>query len=433
MKMNPKSLARCLGTLIVIASPLLPSLGAVEAPVAADTYVSSASPAANFGTAANLIVAPGNTALMQFDLSAVPPSATVASAYLRLYVNKLTTPGTLDVATVTSSWSEAGVTFSTMPTAGAALGSVPISVADSFLVVDVTAQVQAWLATPATNMGIAVTGAGATSLQLDSRESRTTSYPAVLELAIVGPQGTAGTAGPAGVTGPTGPVGPAGPPGPPGTAGPAGAQGAVGPPGPAGPQGVKGVTGAAGAAGAQGPVGPQGPSGPQGVQGAAGTAGPAGPAGPTGPAGAQGPVGAAGPTGPTGAVGPAGAAGVDGPSGNRFSLDTTLHDTGYVIPDSDTHLYYLTNNPVGTSATCGGAPTIVLPHSAAAGAGRMVIVGPGNVPAATGQQCPGVTIAVQSGDTLRSQAGTSTLGSAHPITAVGDGAGNWIIVNVSGR
>ena len=150
--------------------------------------------------------------------------------------------------------------------------------------------------------------------------------------------------------------------------------------------------------------------------------------GPSGAQGTQGIQGAAGPTGPAGA---AGASGTNGPTSNHFALDTTLHNSPYTIPDSDTFLYYLTNNPVGTSGSCGGAVTMNLPHSTTVGAGRMVVISPGNVPNSTGVQCPGVTVAVQSGDTLLSQTGGFT--SAHPVVSISDGAGHWIVMNTGGR
>ena len=128
----------------------------------------------------------------------------------------------------------------------------------SFVLVDVTAQVNAWLASPASNFGIQISSNA--TLTIDSKENTLTSHPAVLELTV------AGAPGPAGPTGATGPAG------------------ATGPPGLAGVPGAKGPTGA---------TGPAGPVGPSGI-GAAGASGPAGPAGSTGPTGAFGPPGASG-------------------------------------------------------------------------------------------------------------------------------------------
>jgi len=427
--MNIKSLTR-LGVLLATGSLFLPALWAVDAPLVGDTYVSSAASATNYGAATSIVIAPGNAGLVQFDLSAIPVSSTVAKAYLRVYVNRVVTGGTLDFALATSSWGESTVSANTEPTVGAVFSTASVSVASTFILVDVTAQVQTWLAVPASNFGIEITGEGTTSVQLDTKENTATSHPPELEVSITGP------AGPPGTPGGVGPTGSAGLTGPQGASGPIGATGATGPIGPggaAGPTGAAGAAGAVGLPGAAGARGPSGPSGPTGAAGAAGAAGLPGAAGVRGPSGPSGPAGAAGATGAVGLVGApgaTGASGANGPAGNHFSLDTTLHASGYTIPDTDTFLYYLTNNPVGTASTCGGAVTINLPHSAAVGAGRMVIISPGNVPNSTSLQCPGVAVATQGSDTL---VPTGANDSPHPLVVTSDGAGHWIIMNSGGR
>jgi hypothetical protein len=105
-------------------------------------------------------------------------------------------------------------------------------------------------------------------------------------------------------------------------------------------------------------------------------------------------------------------------------LDTTLHNSPYTIPDTDTFLYYLTNNPV---APC-TAVTMILPHSTVVGAGRMVIASPGNVPTAT--NCVGVAVATQGTDVLVPSGANAT---NHPLVTVSDGAGHWIIINSGGQ
>jgi hypothetical protein len=425
--MNTESLTR-LGVLLAAGSLFLPALWAVDAPLVGDTYVSSATPAANYGTLANIVIAPGNAGLVQFDLSAIPISSTIAKAYLRVYANQVTTGGTLDFALATSSWTETTVTSANQPTVGSVFATAPVSVAKTFVLVDVTAEAQTWLAVPASNLGIEITGAGSTSVQLDSKESLATSHPAELELSITGPPGATGATGPLGPTGSAGATGAAGTTGP---VGPTGATGPLGPLGAAGPTGIAGAagaTGAAGLAGAQGPTGPAGPTGAAGAAGATGAAGSAGARGPSGPAGPTGAGGATGALGLTGPVGPTGATGVNGPSGNHFSMDTTLHNSPYTIPDTDTFLYYLTNNPLGTASTCGGAVTLNLPHSTVVGAGRIVVASPGNVPLANG--CPGVAVATQGTDVL---VPSGTNASYHPLVVVSDGAGHWIIANSGGR
>jgi len=428
-KMKTKSLTRSLGVLLVAGSLFLPALWAVDAPLVGDAYVSSAAPASNFGSATSLLIAPGNAGLVQFDLTAIPASATIAKAYLRVYVNKAVPGGTLNFAAVTSSWGELTVT-GPGPSVGTVFASASASVANTFVLVDVTSQAQGWQADSLANFGIAITGTGTTSVQLDTKENTATSHPAALELSIAGPAGPSGATG---AVGPTGSTGPTGAVGATGAAGAAGATGPLGPVGAAGPTGVAGVTGdagAAGLAGAQGPAGAAGPTGTAGSQGApgvAGLSGALGPIGPSGPIGVSGSPGAAGPTGPAGATG---ASGASGPTSNHFNLDTTLHDSPYTVPDTDTFLYYLTNNPVGTATTCGGAVTLNLPHSTVVGNGRIVIASPGNVPNSSAGQCPGVAFAAQTGDTLV-PAGANA--SAHPLVVISDGAGHWIIMNSDGR
>lgn len=413
--MNTRPLANRRTPVLAIATLcLLPALRASDATLAGDTYVSAAAATSNFGTAANLVIAPNNAGLVQFDLSQVPPGSTVATAYLSIYVNKVLTGGTLNFATVTSPWTELGVTFNTQPVAGGTFASVNASAGNIFLLVDMTAQVQGWLANPASNFGIQITGSGSVSVQVDSKENTGTSHPASLQLAIIGPAGPAGASGAAGLPGSIGPTGPAG------ATGPSGVQGATGPTGPvgaAGPTGASGAQGVAGPAGATGPTGPVGAAGPTGAQGAVGVAGPQGATGSrgaTGPAGPSGAAGATGATGPPGSAGPAGASGASGPTTNRFNMDTTARSSGYIIPDTDHFLFYLINNVANANAT------IDLPHATVAG--KMVIL-----IAANGVANSGILPAVQIGNTLVSNNGGAA--GATKVIALSDGSGKWFILS----
>ncbi len=240
---------------------------AAEAILVADAHVNSAMPAVNSGAISNLNVGGGYTALLQFDLSMLPAgttSAKVSRALLKLYANRVTTPGTVTLAPLTGAWGEYSVTFATLPSIGGAAGSLSVNQA-AFVAVDVTALVQVWISSPATNNGVALSAASA-NVQFDSKENDLTAHPATLEIELVdaGPMGATGAAG---ATGPQGPAGPAGALGLPGPTGSAGVQG------PAGPQGLTGATGAVGV------QGPQGLTGPQGLKGDIGPQGPAGPAG----------------------------------------------------------------------------------------------------------------------------------------------------------
>jgi hypothetical protein len=463
---------------VIAGAILLPMAQAAETPLTGDTYVASAAPAGNFGGTAALNVAPGSPALVQFDLSAIAPGTNVSVAYLRVFVNKVTTPGALAFSAVTSPWSENSVTFAAQPTTGPAFATSPANTANAFLVVDVTALVQGWIAAPATNFGIRIAGdVSGASVSLDSKENGQTSHPAQLEVSIVAPAGAAGAAGPtgpAGATGPAGPagptgaagsagtagpVGPAGPKGPTGLVGDAGAVGSAGPAGavgPTGPTGIAGLKGPTGAAGSAGPTGPQGPAGPTGAtgligdagltgiagatgpagpigltgnQGATGPAGAKGPTGNTGLAGATGPAGNAGPTGATGtqgATGPQGAQGTNGPNGNVFNLASATLANNSTIADTDTNIYYISDNS-------SGAVTVNLPHASVAG--RLLVIHSKLYFASnnTGAQVATSQLIVksQAGNTIvpPGAAPTTSFSTNRMVALSSDGAGRWVIVS----
>jgi hypothetical protein len=347
--------------------------------VLGDTYIQSGTNASqNFGALANVLVGPGtgttqNRGLIQFDLSGLSgvTAGDVQKAVVWVYVNRVTTSGAIDVFDVTTSWAEGTATWNSPPVPGAILGSISVSTGNQWVGLDITPELQSWLATPSLNHGIELQAftSPTTSVQLDSKENVSTSHPAQLQIVLQGPAGATGPAGPAGATGATGatgpagpagatgatgPAGPAGPTGATGVAGPAGATGATGPAGPSGVQGLPGTPGATGATGATGPSGANGntvlngtgaPSNALGVDGdyylrndttclygpkvggawpgtctvLIGPSGPAGPSGVAGPSGPSGPSGPAGPTGATGVQGPAGATGPSGPQGNPGS------------------------------------------------------------------------------------------------------------------
>ena len=238
---------------------------AVEPILAADTHVNAALPSVNSGTLSNIAVGSGYTGLLQFDLSTLPTGTTAAQiskATLRLYVNRVDTAGTISVLPLTGSWSEYGVTYATLPATGTAFGSIAVSQTGSFVTLDVTAQVQSWLTSPAANNGLALTS-GTAAVQFDSKENDLTAHPAALDVTLVS-GGATGATGPQGIPGIAGAVGATGAVGP---AGAKGATGANGAPGSAGATGVAGAVGPAGLTGPSGPAGPTGAAGPQGIHG----------------------------------------------------------------------------------------------------------------------------------------------------------------------
>src|SRR5690349_7904016 len=112
MIMNTPSLVRPVSFLLLAGTLWLPALSAADAPLIADTYVSTGAPAANFGSAATITLASGNTGLVQFNLASIPASSTVPVAYLKIYIIKVTAAGTLTFSPVLSAWTEGGVTSS---------------------------------------------------------------------------------------------------------------------------------------------------------------------------------------------------------------------------------------------------------------------------------------------------------------------------------
>jgi hypothetical protein len=169
--------------------------------VAADTYVSPANPALNFGNLGTISVGPGatsaNTGLIQFDLTCLAGTAqaNIGKATLTVYVNKALVAGGLDFAQIALPWTESTVTYNTKPAAYAAFATnAPVTASGMYVTVDVTSVVQHWVSGIAysgigpANYGIQVTAAAAaptTSVVLDSKESTTTSQPARLDIALV--------------------------------------------------------------------------------------------------------------------------------------------------------------------------------------------------------------------------------------------------------
>ena len=221
---------------------------ATDATLVADAHVNSANPTTNYGRLSNVSVGAGTTGLVQFDLTSLPTGTTaaqVSEATLRLYVNRVFTAGTINVVQLNSAWSEYGVTYATLPTQGASAGTLPVVSAGQYITIDVTATVQGWINTPATNYGLALSAAGSANVLFDSKESDETSHSAQLDITLV----SQGAVGPTGVTGATGATGATGIVGPTGVQGLTGATGPTGATGNTGTAGIQGMTGATGATG----------------------------------------------------------------------------------------------------------------------------------------------------------------------------------------
>jgi collagen triple helix repeat protein len=281
-KLSPRpNLAAILALLAIFITAR--SASAVEALLLQDTYVDNGTTGgkpfnSNYGSAIDLRVSKGNgrvaRAFLKFTLATLPAGTNandVVQARLRLWVNNNSAAlGAITLSPVTTAWDEyllkdnssGSLTFG-LPK----LSEVSVSSGNSFISIDVTDWVKAWLGGTLANEGIQIEpGATTTLLDLsfDSKESNQTSHEPRLEVSL----SRTGLAGPQGV------------PGVPGIPGPPGVPGATGSTGPVGPAGSQGV---------QGPQGIAGPAGPAGVSGDIGPVGPIGPIGPAGPAGPPGP------------------------------------------------------------------------------------------------------------------------------------------------
>jgi len=186
---------------VLLAAPVW----AAQATLVADAHVNSALPAVNSGAISNLDVGGGYTAFLQFDLSLLPAGTTatqVSRAVLRLYANRVTTPGLVSFAPVTGAWGEYSITYATQPAVGSAAGVFSVAQGGTYVALDVTALVQGWIASQASNNGLALS-AGTAMVQFDSKESDETSHAATLDVELVdaGPVGATGAAGAAGADG----------------------------------------------------------------------------------------------------------------------------------------------------------------------------------------------------------------------------------------
>lgn len=241
-------LSRLYSVCRVAALCCLPALAAMcplsgraqSATLTADTAVTTGRPSVNFGTLSNLYVNSGSTALLRFDLGTLPANliaSQVSRATLRVYVNRVNTPGIIGVAPVSAPWAESAVTSQTMPAIDSVAQVAAAADEGQYVTLDITSLVQSWIKSPSTNFGVALSSTTA-DVALDSKENDTTAHAAELQIALLsGTQGPAGPQGPKGDSGATGAGGATGPQGLPGP------QGSAGPTGPAGPQGPKGDKG----------------------------------------------------------------------------------------------------------------------------------------------------------------------------------------------
>ena len=180
-------IAWLLGALAVC--PLHAGIGLLQA----DAYVSSGNPGTNFGAISVMNVGGGNAGVIQFDLSLalsqlvgtpLPSTAVpvIGRATLKLYANRVTTPGTLNVASLLAGWTESTVTNNNVPAQGVVVGSASVGTSAQFVQVDITSLVQNWLNGTIANNGIYLSSPDGGVFMFDTKESTTTSHQAQLDI-----------------------------------------------------------------------------------------------------------------------------------------------------------------------------------------------------------------------------------------------------------
>lgn len=124
-------------------------------PPTKDSYVSQASPDANFGSGTYMYVRSwmerpnykNNRALVEFDISDIPVGSTIDSAELRLYARYSSAAGrTYQTARITGAWTENGVTWNNKPAVTGIIETTMVA-ANNWFNVDVTSYVAVQVAT----------------------------------------------------------------------------------------------------------------------------------------------------------------------------------------------------------------------------------------------------------------------------------------------
>jgi hypothetical protein len=153
----------------------------------ADTYIYSAAPTANYGTATTLYVGSQSSsaigrALLRFDLSAIPTGATVQSASFQAYLMQASpSPATLDVELkrIDTSWQEGTVIWNTPLGYTSANNVVGVGTVLAYYSWDVTGLVQTWV-NGAPNRGLALISKNESTLGwrgFTSKESKSPAKP----------------------------------------------------------------------------------------------------------------------------------------------------------------------------------------------------------------------------------------------------------------
>jgi hypothetical protein len=180
--------------LLLVAGLLVCAAAYAQITPSADSYTSTAAVTTNYG-ASTVLGVDGATVVtyLQFNLASVPTTASISQATLKVYVNSVTTAGSFNVDYVNGSWEESTIDASNAPPLGSAIASnVAITTADKnqYILINVTAAVQAWLSGSESNHGIALVANSDFYATFDSKENATTSHPPELDIAFAGGDGT---------------------------------------------------------------------------------------------------------------------------------------------------------------------------------------------------------------------------------------------------
>ena len=124
--------------------------------IVADTYVKPNDLRGNYGTRPLLRVSASDEALLRFELSSIPTSATITKATLDLFADGAAGDGTIRVHRVTAPWTETGVTYASFRQAFAPelVAALRLERKTTQKSVDLTSQVAAWVRGAAPNYGI---------------------------------------------------------------------------------------------------------------------------------------------------------------------------------------------------------------------------------------------------------------------------------------
>jgi hypothetical protein len=155
-----------------------------------DSYTNTAASTTNYGATTQITVdAAADVSYIQFNLASIPAGSVVSQATLKLYVNSVTTAGSFNVDYVNGAWTESTIDASNAPPLGTAIASsIAVTTAEKnqYILVDVTAALQAWLNETETNNGIALVANSTFHATFDSKESTSTSHAPEIDIVFAG-------------------------------------------------------------------------------------------------------------------------------------------------------------------------------------------------------------------------------------------------------